>query len=223
MRRTAVHYPQFLECCQYTLDDFWKDIFDNCSRGKFPKQCTYDKSANTLYIYNGNKRGDAYSLPTNGPGLFKALIEIFRGRLGIVSEKEHLATRNNITSIDNVVYDDWKQVKSKQVRETLLHKYAQKQKRKYKLNIKEARQFLSVVNLGFNFHYLTHADVSIKNNEIVDIAKVTFNQKKRLFFIDNDLEDIVLKPEKNTGINPFAKSVSKYFREVSKKKKGRER
>ena len=57
-------YPIFLECCQYTSDIFWENIFEDLAYGKTPYGTYVSKN---FLICNNKKKNFSYKITFNDP------------------------------------------------------------------------------------------------------------------------------------------------------------
>ena len=127
----SVIYPVFLECTTYTLDEYWKRIFTDCSRNKFPSGLMFD--GKVLYISSSCEKVDLPSIPRN---IYVLLMKIFRSDLGLVSTRDiNVVAPKTIVDISDV---EWKKL-PKNVKASLKNKYIKRLEKKYSLNQKEVK------------------------------------------------------------------------------------
>src|SRR5271156_5336713 len=104
----------FEQCKRYTIDPFWLDIFDHCSKGRFPKGMTYN-AATGEYTFIYPRHGKAITvirkLPPRPIAVFR-LIREYLHQHGVYSPVE--IPKLNIPIF---LYNHWDQVRSKAAKE----------------------------------------------------------------------------------------------------------
>ena len=110
-----LQYPIFMQCREYTLDEYWQDVFGSCAQGKFPKGMRMENSS-TLCIYNGKNAKDLFSLPREENEVFKFMMDKFKSRgmrsnLETDNEMRDIQSSKSITEVLNDV-NIWKEIKN---------------------------------------------------------------------------------------------------------------
>lgn len=173
----------FTECSQLTLDPYWKQVFEECANGKFPKGSNIDQNTNTVFIKN--KPSKNYNLTFDPQQDFVNLKELFQQETGLKSNRDREKTREQINTICDDLKDqytcDWKDIKGKKIKDPIITRYILDLKERYSLSNKEVKQATQTIKLGFLFNLITNENVIYENHQIIDISALQFNEKSRLF------------------------------------------
>jgi hypothetical protein len=120
-------YPIFEQCKNYTLDEFWRDVLEKASKGKFPDGVSYDPTGTNTHTFSFNhvvniegvgKKITARKTCSKNPlDTFKAFRNGLQ-RKGIFSPQEVRTNNNPIFR-----YTRWNQIKAKIIKEELLVEY----------------------------------------------------------------------------------------------------
>ena len=196
--KKEIIYPIFLQCCQYTDDNFWENIFEDLAYGKTPYGtyiskdflcCSYKKKEFSYKIEKKSSKeiyDDIYSLLTN--------------KLGLLSPLEKVKKRKIFKEIENDISDsrkNWNDIKKKNVKELLIELYVTRMKNKYALTLKQSRYLLSIIFIGMIFKVITSKDIEYSEGKIHNIEGIEFshkniNVKKDLYNLDNNLTPTIV-------------------------------
>jgi hypothetical protein len=220
MASPIIIHPCFQECQNFTLDQFWKDIFLLCACNKFPRGIRYDSSQKSLFVRTpgtaGRTKVEIVSLPENTEEIYLTLINIFKEKLGIFSSLNLQIKRaelKNIQSQRKIDLDcEWKKIKPRSFKYQMIINYVSKLKDTYNLNIKEAKLLLSRIQLGFHLKKISSDDVCYSNREIQSINGLEYNNLKKEWIIVNSAK-IVNKTEKPITSQKFNQSIDRFTRE----------
>lgn len=172
-----------IECSLLTLDPYWKQVFEECSNGKFPKGSNIDQTTNTVFIKN--KPSKNYKLTFDPHQDFVNMKELFHQETGLKSNRDRQKTREKIETICEDLKDqytcDWKDIRGKKIKDPIITRYILDLKEKYGLSNKEVKQATQTLKLGFLFNLITTDKVIYENHQIIDITALHFNEKTRLF------------------------------------------
>ena len=94
-------YPIFLQCCDYTLDNFWKYIFEDLAYLKTP----YGIYLQRDYIccnYKGKEFNYKIDISKSPKTLFNDIYKLFNKRFELLSEKDKLNRRDLFEHSDNL-------------------------------------------------------------------------------------------------------------------------
>lgn len=218
MNILTVIYDNFEQCQNFTLDQYWKDIFYSCACGKFPKGCRYDHSNNTLYIRiqitNTKSKGEAISLPTSPEELYLVMIDVFKNKLGMFSSRDLQIKKDELEDIQKQyqinMNCEWKKLKPRSVKEFLIINFVKEMQLKHTLNPKETRDLLSYINVWFQLKKITSDDIEYENKSIVSIKGLKFNESNRIWENSNN-HKIVSKIEKINKTQKFDQSLNKFI------------
>ena len=152
---------QFEECCEYTLDKFWKEKFKKCSLGKFPPGIMYDSKNHVITLTNKKNREIVKLSRDDSISVFKTMMDIFQNKLGIHSPRE------KSTEVSQKVdpYESWLDIKYNCVKKELICNYVMKKG----LSNEEKKKLFCKIQLGFLFKYIDSSCVTLENGEITHI------------------------------------------------------
>ncbi len=196
IKKCNIVYPIFSECVKYTNDEFWKNLFDDLSLGKYPKSIYI--SGGTIYPSN-KRKGFSYIIPTNedkspqevATELRTLLIEntSICSTTDISEKRKELKEKNlNVDEITNET--TWSKIKKKNIREILIIKYVIRMKEEHKLNWEQTRGLNSLIQMGFIYKMQTSKNVHFNNKQIQKIDGIVFDKKSNQFineYIDNEI------------------------------------
>jgi len=188
---TKLVYPIFLECCQYTKDNFWKYIFEDLA---------YKKTPYGIYIYCDyiccNYKGKEFNYKINNTKdskkLFNDIYNLFNKRFELLSERD---------KINRSLFEDTNNTYLKKNKYNTIFKYIIDMKKKWELTIKQANKLLSAIMLAFLLKLLKSSDIKYKNEKIIKINGIDFKKNKIIykknlfknFYIQSSLEIIHTK------------------------------
>lgn len=177
VKRETIFFPIFEECSKFTFDTYWKSIFINCSKNKFPLNITYDASRNALFI---KKDRVILQYPLTGLSsteIFTKMISIFK-TMGNHSTKEIQSYISVLKRKNTNCTTEWKKIRPKRVRENLLFNFIKRESKKHKLTQRETRRLTSVVFVGYQLGEIIHSDIVLKNGEIEKIKCLVIDKER---------------------------------------------
>jgi CRISPR/Cas system-associated exonuclease Cas4 (RecB family) len=192
--KNNILYPIFLECIQYTNDDFWKNLFEELSYGKCHKSIYI--SNGTIYSSN-KKKSFSYIIPEsknkNSQEVFTDIRKLLMENTSICSAIDISTKKEELkeNQIDDEITDDtsWGEIRKKNLREIFLIKYSVNMKKKYKLSWAVTRQLYSMIQVGFIYKTIVSKDVNFHNKQIENIEGIEYDKELKRFvnhFADND-------------------------------------
>ena len=109
MYMKKIVYPIFLECCQYTNNIFWENIFENLAYGKAP----YGSYISENFLCCGYKQKEFnYKIEKkDSETVYKEVFSLLTNRLGIFSQQE-----KDFTNLENDIKNsrkNWNDIKKK--------------------------------------------------------------------------------------------------------------
>ena len=225
MGSPPVIHPIFRECETYTLDPFWKEIFQQCSRNRFPRGVRYDWKKNTLYVkLQGSSAGKpnvkVCKIPPEAPDAFEVVTSVFR-ELGLRSKRDMDLKREEIRKVrkERTVNLDcsWKEIKPKYMKDRMIHNFVRSLQEKYELDSRETKGLLNTIILGFQLKQIDSTDVRYEKGEILGIDSLEFSSEKRSFCIDRDIKRSPSN-DKSSKSSKFFSTFEVYLREARKKR-----
>lgn len=176
-----VIFPIFEQSATFTNDSFWKEILNECSKGKFPRYSSYNSNEHTITIHSDSGKS-IFDLPQNPQELTNRVIQIYRDRENgiqsnddISKSKRKAKAQKNENSIN--MNCGWKNIRQKSARDTLIFNYAYKLKEKYKLDDKQFKKFLALLSLGFQYKQLSSDDIIYSHGRIKKIKNIKYSKK----------------------------------------------
>jgi hypothetical protein len=180
--KREIIYPVFLECCQFTNDIFWENIFEELAYGR-PPQGTYI-SKDFLTCSYKNKEF-SYKIERKEPEiLYNELYKLLTEKLLIVSQKEKIQSKILFDEMKKNIKESrlsWMSIRKKNVKDNLYEKYILEMKNKYQLSIKQCRYLFSLINVCNTFKTITSKDIIYENEKIIHIEGIEFEKGKILF------------------------------------------
>lgn len=174
----GVMYPIFVECEQFTIDDYWIGIFRDCAKGRFPKGLRFISSANTLVVrpVNGpttRTKLVRYNLPNEAKRAFDVLMNIFRTQLLLRSTDDIRSYRQTLldqTESNPIPEPEtWKDVSPKAKKEQLLIEYVSNLGNDYDMTPEETKAAYSVISAGISFKNILPKNIRLEAGKIAEI------------------------------------------------------
>ena len=115
----------FEKCAGLSDDDFWKAIFTDCARGKFPRNFIFKN--NLLTHKKGNKLV-TLELTSSPIDVYMATMNFFQARGGIMSlsDRHRMKQREEEKLIEEMENDNelsWGQVRKENLKDVLLNEF----------------------------------------------------------------------------------------------------
>lgn len=219
-KKREIKYPKLYECSQLEQDDYWKQFFENLSRGKSIKKLLLNdgslelvqKNKTICYMYK-DKEADV---------ILAECKELIRQKLHIHSKRDIVnnqyvwnTEQNELTTLTQ--QDDWKKIRNKNMRYFLIMKYAISMKYKKNLNWSVANiLFKTIKDAFYNIHTHKSVDVCMQNSEITDIKDIIITndhlvQNLRIESLENKKEK---KDTKTSSWDKYLNNVYKMIQET---------
>ena len=161
-------YPFFLDCCQYTDNVFWQNIFFNLAFGIPPLE-TY--ISQDFLCCSLNQKEFIYEIEKKDSKIiYNEVYSLLKNHLGIFSHQDKVGKINDIKN--------WKDIKTKKMKELLIELYVSKMKTKYSLSIKQACSLLSTILIAMALKLITVNDIDYSNGCINKINGINFSNKQ---------------------------------------------
>lgn len=172
-------YPVFFECCQYTEDTFWRNIFEDLAYGKTPYGTYINK--NFLCCNYKDKEFSYKIIKKNPEQIYNDINKLLTKKLGILSHKEKLNKRVKFHQIETQIKDnrqDWSNIRKKNIKEFLIECYVVNMKKKHSLTFKQSKLLLSIITISIVFKVITSKHIHYSNGKIDHIEGIDFKNKK---------------------------------------------
>ena len=130
--KKEIVYPIFLECCQYTTDTFWENVFEDLAYGKTPYGtyisrdflcCSYRKKDFSYKIERKETRK-----------VYEEVHNLLVNKLGLISPQERVKQKKLFDEYENSMRfsrDSWSSIRKKSVKELLIELFVPRMKNKY--------------------------------------------------------------------------------------------
>lgn len=166
----------FQGCVALAQDDYWKTIYTNCIKGKYPPGY---QVKDVYLIFRHKKRPDKIILPMYDVNLFYMTCDsFFRRTSGMMSNKEKTQRWENRTH--NMIQTKWTNIVTPSQKRVLVDIYIASLKQKYKLTPHEVQQLEHIMVIGFIMQYFNKIDMS-PHGFIENIHELEFDETSRVF------------------------------------------
>jgi len=172
-KKNEIIYPFFLECCVYTKDYFWENLFEDLAYGISPSG-TYIVKNSLCSKYKGKEFN--YKIERKDPKIiYKELHDILVNKLGISSKKDKEISKMKFRKVEQDIKDsqqEWSKIRKKNIKELLIERYVLSLKKKHSFKIKQSKRLLSLIILSLIFKTITAKDIIYKNGKIENIKVI---------------------------------------------------
>jgi hypothetical protein len=187
--RKEISYPIFLECCQYTDDVFWENIFEDLAYGK-PPMGTYIAKGFLCCSYK--KREFSYKIEKKDPKtVHDEVYDLLTRKLELLSQREKIRKKKAFTDMETTLKESrkcWSDIRKKNMKELLIELYVVRMKNQHSLSIQQARFLINVIMLALVFKVITVDDIEYTDGYIQHIEGIDFIKKQVV--LRRDLYDI---------------------------------
>jgi len=194
--KKEIIYPVFLECCEFTEDTFWENIFEDLACSKTPYGTYINK--NFLCCSYKNKEF-SYKIERKNPHeLYIDVYNLLTKKLGILSHREKIKKRDDFHKTESRIKEfrqDWGNIRKKNIKDLLVERYVIDIKNKYLLSVKQSKYLLSVIFIAIVFKVITPVDIDYRNGKIHNINGIEFTKNNIIIKRDIYNIDINFTPE----------------------------
>lgn len=196
--KREIVYPIFLECCQFTDDKFWENIFEDLAYGKTPYGTYISKD---FLCCSYKKKEFSYKIEKKLPkDVYNDVYDLLTNKLGLLSPLEKSKKRKIFKEIEEDIAEsrkNWNDIKKKNIKELLIELYVTRMKHRYSLTLKQARYLLSIIFVGMIFKVITNKDIQYENGKIehidgIDISHKKIDIKKDLYNLENNFTPTII-------------------------------
>ena len=177
--KKEIVYPIFLECCQYTEDIYWENVFEDLA---------YEKAPYGTYISKGflccsyKKKEFSYKIEKkSAETVFNEVYNLLAHKLGLASQTEKTNRRKAFSKFEESIKEsrqNWNDIKKKNIRELLIELYVVRMKHKHNLSIKQSRYLASIIMVALAFKVFTSDDIDYNSGQITRIRGIDFGNKQ---------------------------------------------
>ena len=184
--KKEIIYPIFLECCQYTTDIFWENVFEDLSYGKTPYGTYITKD---FLCCNYKDKEFSYKIEKNKEPeqLYTDIFNLLSKKLGLLSQRDKIKKKIDFYNIEEEIKEgrkNWSSIRKKNIKDLLIEKYVIDMKNKYSLTIKQSKYLLSIIFIAMVFKVITVKDINYENGKISHIEGIDFKKKQIIILRD---------------------------------------
>lgn len=184
--KKEIIYPIFLECCQYTSDIFWENVFEDLSYGKTPYGTYITKD---FLCCNYKDKEFSYKIEKNKDPevLYNDIFSLLSKKLGLLSQRDKIKKKIDFYNIEEDIKEGrkkWSNIRKKNIKDLLIEKYVIDMKNKHSLSVKQAKYLLSIIFIAMVFKVITVKDIQYENGKINHIDGIEFEKKKIILLRD---------------------------------------
>lgn len=174
--KREIIYPFFLECCEFSDDIFWTNVFEELAYGKAP----FGTFINKDFLCCGYKGKEfSYKIERKNPkDLYNEIYELLTTKVGILSYREKKQKKLLFHQIEKNIRnspDQWSFLKKKNIRDVMYEKYVIDMKNKHNLTNKQAVYLLSLLTVCIIFKSITPKNIIYRENKIQNIEVIDFS------------------------------------------------
>jgi hypothetical protein len=200
--------PIFEQLANLTEDVFWKTIFLDCSRCKFPRGFTFKN--NVLTFKKGNKM-TCLELTSNLAESFTSCINFFQSAGGIMSKKDRekirkLEEERILEQIESDLDKNWKDIKKENLKEVLLNEFIKEISEKLNFNEKEKNELSTTIKKGIILKYFNNDNIIMEDGKIIEIEGLIYDDEKRQHDIHEDCISKKIRKPSDLGIEKIKKT-----------------
>jgi len=197
--KKEIIYPVFLECCQYTNDIFWENVFEDLSYGKTPYGTYITKD---FFCCNYKDKEFSYKIEKNKEPeqLYNDIFNLLSKKLGLLSQRDKIKNKIDFYNIEEEIKEgrkSWSSIRKKNIKDLLIEKYVIDMKNQHSLSVKQAKYLLSIIFIGMVFKVITVKDINYENGKISNIEGIEFKKKqvivlRDIYSIETNLNSCIL-------------------------------
>jgi len=186
MIKRDIVYPIFLKTIKYTVDHFWKDIFENLSYSICP---TYTYINKGFLCCNLKGKEFVYKFIDKEPEkIYEDIYFILKDRLNIMSKNERTILLKEFEEVEESIKKiqkcNWNEIKKKGTKDILFQNYLIEMKKQYELSITQIKKLYNIINLCIILKSINNSDIDYSDGQIKNINGITFSKKKYKIEID---------------------------------------
>ncbi len=174
----------FEECAKMTDDDYWKSIYNNCSKGKFPRGFSFK---NNVLMHKKGSKVSTLQLDNCKTDTFISTRKFFQFTGGIMSVSDRKLLEDmeedRLTELSNKEIT-WKDIRLEKHKEMLILEYVNDMTKNYSLSDIEKKELTTVIKKGLMLKYFNGNDIIVKDKKIINIKGLIKNKETGLFDID---------------------------------------
>ena len=195
-------YPVFLECCQYAIDNFWVNMFEDLAYGKTPYGTYISKN---FFCCNYKNKEFSYKIERKESNvLYTDIYNLLTKNLGILSRQEKVKKRFDFHKLQSKIKDtrqEWANIRKKNIKDLLVERYVINMKNTYSLSLKQSKYLLSIIFIALIFKVFTSKDIEYGDGKIKSISGIEFTNKnilikRGIYDIDVNISEEIFEDKK---------------------------
>jgi hypothetical protein len=180
--KKEIIYPLFLECCQFTEDIFWENIFEDLAYGITPYGTYINKG---FLCCNYKDKEFSYKIEKkDSEVLYNDIYNLLAKKMGLLSQQDKLKKKIDFSLMEDEIKEyrkSWSNIRKKNIKDLLIENYVIEMKHKYCLTIKQARDLLSQIFIAMVFKTINIKNINYEDGKIISIDGIKFSKKKVIF------------------------------------------
>lgn len=180
--KKEIIYPLFLECCQFTEDIFWENIFEDLAYGITPYGTYINKG---FLCCNYKDKEFSYKIEKKDSEiLYNDIYNLLAKKMGLLSQQDKLKKKVDFGLMEDEIKEyrkSWSNIRKKNIKDLLIENYVIDMKNKYSLTIKQARDLLSQIFIAMVFKTINIKNINYEDGKIISIDGIKFAKKKVIF------------------------------------------
>jgi hypothetical protein len=187
--KKEIIYPIFLECCQYTNDIYWENIFQDLAYGKTPYG-TYISKDSICCNYK-NKEFNYKIEQKNPEQLYNDVYFLFHKKFGLLSQRDKINKKIDFYNIEDEMKNgrkSWANIRKKNIKDLLIENYVIDMKNKYLLSTQQTKYLLSIIFIAMTFKVICSKDILYEEGKIKNINGIQL--KKKQIIVERDIYNI---------------------------------
>jgi hypothetical protein len=214
-------YPIFLDCCRYTTDEFWREIFENLAHGKTTKFCYI---ANHVIHASNKRKNFSYTIPRKiDPDNIEPTPEyVFHELRKLLMTHTSLASvldvRNKKTRKKDNLQEitTWAQIKKKNIRDIFIVQFVVRMRDEFKLDWIASNNLYTMIHLAFLFKLQNTKDVVFDEGKIESINGIDYDPETSQF-VNRYTQDDKCSAETNSDTQNYIRYYwDKYAKTMNK-------
>jgi len=191
----------FEKCADLSEDRFWRDMFHDCARGKFPRGFSFK---NNLITFRKGNKTDRVSISDSPVETYQITIDFFKKANGLMSKKDRdkisKEEEERLLEILSNKEINWKDVKTDKFKNILIHEFAYQISENSNFNKEERKQLITTIKKGIMLKCFNSRNIMMENKKIKEIKGLIFDYKKHEYIIDEKIYKNYIKNKKVIGL-----------------------
>ena len=200
--RKEIVYPIFLECCQFTDDTFWQNIFEDLAYGQTPYGTYITKD---FLCCNYKNKEFSYKLDKkNAERLYNDIYDILRNKVGLLSGFDKKQKKVDFDALIEELKNSrvkWSNIRKKNIKDLLIENYCIEMKKRHNLDMKQTRYLMYLIFIGIVFKVIGVRDIEYEDGVILNINGISFKdgeiiQERDMYSTETTFRKVVIVEKK---------------------------